>query len=355
MRVHHIVNSYSNKAGGAEKLVRTLHLGMIEQGVESRILGIQIQSDHTERDACSLQLSSPYKPSAIKGLHSYIKRFVRHGDIVHVHLFPASLYVSLLKQLGQIDAPIVMTEHSTSNSRRKSATGRIIDKIMYRGYERIFAISSGVKIALAQWQPKVADRIRVVQNGVHLPFTERIFRSDEKPVIVLSVGNLREPKNYENLIRSIALLNDCSVEYWIAGAGDDETMLRHLSLSLGIESKVRFLGHISNLQPIWEKADIFLMASKWEGFGMAAVEAMNASLPLVVSDIPGLREVVSSRRSCALFVDPASPRSISEALQTLISSYKLRETLGKNAFHHAAAYGHQEMVESYIREYRTLL
>jgi glycosyltransferase involved in cell wall biosynthesis len=58
-------------------------------------------------------------------------------------------------------------------------------------------------------------------------------------------------------------------------------------------SKVKFLGYVADIQPLLEQADIFLIASRWEGFGLAAVEAMNASLPVVASEVDGLCDVVA--------------------------------------------------------------
>jgi glycosyltransferase involved in cell wall biosynthesis len=128
-----------------------------------------------------------------------------------------------------------------------------------------------------------------------------------------------------------------------------------LRRELGIESKVHFLGHVDSIPDLLAGADIFLMPSNWEGFGLSAVEAMNASLPLVVSNVPGLREIVNGGPACALLVDPESPEAIAAGLRQLLVSPALRGQFGKNAFKQAQNFSINSMVESYINLYDELL
>lgn len=354
MTVHHVINSYSNQSGGAEKLVRSLHLGLRAAGRGSAILGIEAQEDDEEEGAVCLQLKSSYRLIAFWKIFCYIRQNVRRDDIVHAHLFPSILYVSLLNQLGLIKARVVMTEHNTSNSRRNSTVGSLIDRVLYCGFDRIYAISHGVEEALLRWRPELGARTRVVLNGVNLFFCKPILRTKTDRPIILSIGNLRESKNYEAMLSAVAHLGEKDFEYWIAGSGEKLPHLQRVAASMGIDEKVRFLGHVANLPPILEQADIFLMASKWEGFGMAAVEAMNATLPLVVSDVPGITEVVNSAPPCAIIVRPDSAASIAEGLGQLLASLQMRNELGAHAFERAKIFTLGKMNDSYIHEYDAL-
>jgi glycosyltransferase involved in cell wall biosynthesis len=168
------------------------------------------------------------------------------------------------------------------------------------------------------------------------------------------VGNLRPVKNYDNALKAISLLDEFDFEYQIAGKGEREEDLARICRELGLASKVCFLGYIESASDLFASADIFLMPSKWEGFGLAAVEAMNASLPLVVSDVAGLREVVNSPAPCALLVNPESPASIAEGIRQLLISPSLRLQLGSNAFQQARKFGGDPMVENYVSFYAEL-
>ena len=153
------------------------------------------------------------------------------------------------------------------------------------------------------------------------------------------------------MLSAVAHLGEQDFEYWIAGSGEKLVRLQRMTASLGIDEKVRFLGHVADLTPILEQADIFLMASKWEGFGLAAVEAMNATLPLVVSDVPGITEVVNCEPPCAIIVRPDSAASIAEGLNQLLASLEMRNELGAHSFERAKMFSIDRMKDSYLREY----
>jgi glycosyltransferase involved in cell wall biosynthesis len=351
MRVHHIISDYSMFTGGAERLVRALHTGLRERGVESYIFGLLSQKDHELEGAQSLDLRSPYGLKALLGTQRYLAKNVRPEDILHVHLFPPLFYVSLLKILGRAPGHLLCTEHSTSNHRRGRLSGRILDSITYVGYRQVVAISNGVEQELLNWRPALKGKTRVILNGVELYFKKEIQRASIRRLKVLSVGNPRPAKNYENALRAVALLKDLDFEYEIAGAGESLDELLRLRQELNLESRVRFLGHVEDVPSLLASADIFLMPSRWEGFGLAAVEAMNASLPLVVGDVPGLREIVEGASTCALFVDPISPESIAAGIRQLLASAPLRFELGQNAFSQAQKFSLEPMIESYINLY----
>ena len=355
MRIHHIISNYSMFMGGAERVVRALHAGLKERNVESYIFGLMQQKDHEVDGAQSLGLKSPYELKAFLGIHQYMLKNVQLEDIVHVHLFPPLIYVSLLSFSRKFKCHFVCTEHSTSNRRRGTILGCILDTVTYSGYERIIAISKGVEQELLNWKPELQEKTRVIFNGVKLSSESKLHREPRKHLKVLSVGNFRLAKNYANALKAVALLKDLDFEYNSAGKGEEQDNLMRLCQELGIELKVRFLGYVEPPHELFASADIFLMPSKWEGFGLAAVESMNASLPLVISNIAGLREIVNSDPPCAVLVDPESPESIADGLERLLISSELRLQLGENAFKRAKKFNIDQMVENYIDLYAEII
>jgi glycosyltransferase involved in cell wall biosynthesis len=355
LRVHHIINDYSMFTGGAQRVVRSLHAGLRQRKIESHILGLMQQKDDVLDGAQSLALNNPYTLKALQGINRYLDKYVKPDDILHVHLFPSMLYASFFFILGRVPCHLVCTEHSTSNRRRGTLLGRSLDTFTYAGYEQVIAISMGVEQELLDWKPELKGRTKVIYNGVNLNFAQVIRREPKAHLIVLSVGNLRPAKNYEQTLAAIALLKDFDFEYQIAGEGASEPSLRQLCRELGIESKVKFLGYVHSVSELLASADIFLMPSKWEGFGIAAVEAMNAGLPVILSDIPGLREIADDDSSCAFLVNPEDPHSIAQAVERLLVSPELRTQLGESAFRRAQKFGVDQMVEKYIRVYEQLL
>jgi glycosyltransferase involved in cell wall biosynthesis len=354
MRVHHIINDFSRFTGGAQRVVRSLHTGLRSRNIESYILGLSQQKDDHLDGTYSLGLKSPYALRAVLGIQQYVRNQVQPEDIIHVHLFPPLFYLSLLKILGQVPCQLVCTEHSTSNHRRGTILGHLLDSLTYAGYNQVIAISEGVEEELLKWKPRLKGKTSVIHNGGNLYYMRAIRRDPKKSIRVLSVGNLYHKKNLDTALEAVALLEDLDFEYCIAGKGECEKSLIRLCHRLGIESKVRFLGYVENVAALLAKADIFLMPSRWEGFGLAAVEAMNASLPLVVSNVAGLREVVNSNATCALLIEPEDPVSIAAALRQLLISHDLRIALGENAFQQAQNFSVERMVKNHLDLYGQL-
>ena len=355
MRVHHITSNYSMFLGGAERMLRDLHLGLRERNIESYILGSMQQKDPDLVGTQSMGFNSAYNPREIREIYCYLTQNARPGDIIHAHQFPPIFYVSLLSRIWKDRYHYVCTEHSTSNRRRGRFLGTILDTIIYSGYEQVITVSAGVEQELLKWRPELQGRTRVIFNGTKLYFDHVLRREPNEPLKVLSIGNLRPAKNYESALKAVALIRDLEFEYQIAGEGKYLDRLLLLSQELGLESKVRFLGFFEAIPDLLASADIFLMPSLWEGFGIAAVEAMNASLPLVVSAVPGLREIVESEHPCAVLVDPESPESIAAGLKKLLLSPDLRFRLGSNAFAQSQKFGVDQMVENYRNLYDQIL
>ncbi len=353
MRIHHIINQYS-LVGGAERLVQVLHRGLRDRGVESFVFGLTA-GDEDLAYASSMGLKTPYHWRAFNGIRRYVIENVEDGDIIHAHLFPTNLYLSILKKVGIVKVPLICTEHSTSNRRREKLTGRILDTLTYVGYDRVIAISMGTEQKLLEWKPELNGRTSVVTNGTRLVFTSPTRREEKNFLKILSVGSLRQAKNYESAINAIALLKKFDFEYHIAGIGSDIEHLKQQCKFLGIESKVKFLGHVEDIPSLLLQADIFLMPSLWEGFGLAAVEAMNAGLPVVVSDVAGLREVIEYDPPCALLIDPKSPESIANALRVLLNSYEMRLELGERSFEKAKLFTEDKMIDGYLNVYSEML
>ena len=352
MRVHHIINSYSLRAGGAERLARGLHLALLERGIDSHILGLESHADDEVFQARSLGLRSSKSWRAFWGIRKYIEKECKEGDIVHAHLFPSNLYCGLLGQL--MKGPLLVTEHNTSNRRRGTMLGRLLDPLIYKACNRVACISVGTELNLHEWMPITKGKTKVIWNGVSLAFSQMPLREIKKRLLVVSTGNLREQKNYLGALRAVAKvkkLSEVEFDYWIAGEGKDRQKLEQLISELRLSDSVKLLGFVDDIQGLLRKADVFLMPSSWEGFGLAAVEAMNAALPIVASDVAGLREVTGIDGQYAKLVNPNDPDDIASKLSSLLNDPEHRKILGERAFERSHKFSSERMVEEYVAFY----
>jgi glycosyltransferase involved in cell wall biosynthesis len=355
LRVHQVINHFGLDRGGAERLVRQLHADLMAAGVDSRLVALEDCPTAGLPRAVSLGGRGAYDPRILPRLAAYARAEIAPGDLVHAHLFPSSAYVGTLVRLGLVKVPCLFTEHSTSNKRRVRPLGRGLDRLVYARYARIVAISDGVEHALRAAYPGLAGRTTTILNGCELRFAEvPERRADGRVPTILSIGRLTRPKNYPAALEALARLGSRPFRYVVLGDGEERAQLTEQARRLGLADRVSFEGHRADVRPYLAAADILLLPSLWEGFGLAAVEAMNAGLPVVASDVAGLREVVGPSGDCGRLVDPADVAAIAEALAGLIDSPETRAAMGRRGFERARRFDKAEMTKAYLALYDAL-
>lgn len=353
MRIIHVINNAGLDQGGAERLARSLHSQLLDAKHESVLISLESCDLVGVEKAKSLGFANCRDPRVFFRLLELLRKLPTDDTVIHAHLFPSIFYVSILRQLGLINSESVMTEHNTWNRRRASIFGRFLDRIIYRGYTKIAAISEEAKSALSETRPETTVRTDVVTNGARLIFDSMPLRKEVEHWRILSVGRLVEQKNYGVALKALSLLKNHAWIYTVAGSGKMEASLKALSTSLGIEARVRFLGHVEDIEPLLEKSDIFFMPSSWEGFGLSAVEAMNAGLPVVASDVPGLGELVGSTGAKTL--PPTDPLAFANYIEFLFENPLVRRDLAAKGYALAPQFSEEAMFNRYLSFWRSLV
>lgn len=158
---------------------------------------------------------------------------------------------------------------------------------------------------------------------------------------------------HKRLDMAIRLLPDQpSWHLALAGQGADAARLRLLASDLNVSGRLHWLGEIppSRMADFLASLDVFVFPTQAETFGLAAVEAANAGVPSVVTDLPVLREVLSYEgRPTALFVDTSDHAELSAAVSTLLTDKHLSDELRQNAKGLRLRYSVDAMVDEYVR------
>ena len=301
MRVIQVVTAPDG--GGAERLVRELTERLPAHGVETQAIyyrnprGVEL----SERES-SLGLRSVRGLGAWRSVRDALReRGVGDGScVVHAHLTWPLYHLALLRRA--IGGPLVFTEHNTHNRRRHNPWVRPLERTVYRRYDRLVAISEGTREALAGWlaDPDLSARIDTIDNGSRmLPLHQRKPRPGGS-VRLVSVGSLSPQKGFDVALRAIGRLGNRVERYTIVGEGSERGRLETLAKELGLQDKVRLPGYCDDVVPYLHEADLGVVPSRWEGFGLVAVEALSTGLPLVASDVPGLRGVVADCEATVL-------------------------------------------------------
>lgn len=304
MRVVHGINDL--RIGGAQRLVSSLvaspskafeHCVVVLRNVEGGFQSI-VQHAGVEVHA----LLPVWSPSSRRAATA-----IARADVIHVHLFP-SLYLHCLLPKAK-----VFTEHSTWNRRRAKASFRKVESAVYRRYGAIACISESTRDSLVDWLgPWVADNTVVIENGVDLD------ESSPKPSGCVGreigmVGSFAPQKDHDCLLRALALL---PTEYRLrlAGSGPGEGLTRTRAKQLGVQDRVWFAGPVQDVDGFLDEVDVYVQSSHWEGFGLAAVEAMAKGIPTLGTDIPGLAQVIGDEE---YLVPQHDARSLAEKIRTL--------------------------------------
>lgn len=169
----------------------------------------------------------------------------------------------------------------------------------------------------------------------------------KKAKLLLSVGELNKNKNHETVIRALARLSEIKGDkicYAIAGKGEMEEKLKKLIRNLGLENQVFLLGFREDMATLYHAADIFVFPSKREGLGLAAIEAMATGLPLVTSNIHGIKDY-SINGVTGFSVSPTDYKGFANAIKLLIYDKNLRETMSRHNIKEAQKYDRKKVSE----------
>lgn len=295
MRILHVITSL--RTGGAEHLMVDLLPRLRDLGNEVELLlfdGTRTpfyeQLEATGIPIHQLTLGgNVYNPLNIFRLMRYFRGF----DIIHTHNTACQLFVPIARMLSNSKVKLFTTEHSSNNRRRGHRVLAIIDRWVYNRYDKIICISDKTQSNLELHIGK-KDNICTICNGVD---TQRFYHtikdtSNQNQFIITMVASFSAAKDQDTLIRAIALLPD-KFKLWLVGDGERRNILESQIAELGLQSRVKLLGIRTDIPAVLEQSDICVLSSHWEGFGLAAVEAMAAGRPVIASDVDGLREVVN--------------------------------------------------------------
>jgi glycosyltransferase involved in cell wall biosynthesis len=200
-------------------------------------------------------------------------------------------------------------------------------------------------------------RLKHVAHGFDQKSTEmskavarQLYDLPADGVVLGCVARLHPLKQLDAAIRILA-----DRPYWklaLAGQGADEARLRQLAMELGVANRVYFIGEIApeKVGSFLACLDVFVFPSQAETFGLAAVEAAHAGVPVVANDLPVLREVLSYRgEPAAVFVDASDTAMLAAAVCNVLGDNTLNDTLRQNAKGLRLRYSVDAMVDDYVR------
>ena len=269
-------------------------------------------------------------------------------DVFHAHDWLVATAGIGLKHVFR--KPLLVTMHSTEIGRRDgihTSTEKMIHEteawLTYEAWKVICC--SAYMVSHVKWAFGLPDdKLVMVPNGVNTVVYENIQEQDCKPFrsafalpeekLVLFVGRLVYEKGAQVLINAIPrILEKVNAKFVIVGSGYMKEQLSSIVRSMGLEHKVLFTGFVDEetLLRLQSCADVSVVPSLFEPFGIVALEAMAAKSPVVVSDTGGLSEIVD-HDSTGVKVYPNNTESLAWGITKILLDDNFRNNIRQNAY-----------------------
>lgn len=303
MKILHIINNLGT--GGAERLISDLLPLMNEhKNIEIELLVLNSNNSMFEEKLRSANITIHSLNTKTKSILNVFKlsKFINNNnyEIVHAHLFPTLYYASIAKLfVKNKKIKFYYTEHSTNNKRRNKSVFKFIEKNIYARFDKVICISIPVKESLQNWIGENKLRAEVIYNGIEHDKFENAkkvnlkeqLKIEKSSKLICMIGRFNEAKDHKTLIDAFSNL-EVDTTLILIGSGNTKSYYENYVKSLNIKERVRFVVERDDIPNVLKSIDIFVLSSNWEGFGLVAIEAMASGVPVIASDIDGLKQVV---------------------------------------------------------------
>ncbi|MHB1144127.1 MAG: glycosyltransferase [Thiobacillus sp.] len=235
------------------------------------------------------------------GFFLKVRRLMQAGqyDVIHLHVEAANFWYGLIAR--SVRPPVVLrTVHNAFAFSGNLQWRRGMQRRLLHGLGvRHVSISASVRdTELRHYRLPTTlvwnwyDSMRFTATSPEARLAARAgFGLGEQDFVIASIGNCSQVKNHTAIIRAMAMLpaeqRPVYLHAGIEEAGEPE---RELARQLGVADWIRFLGGVDDVLPLLRAADAYVMPSIYEGFGIAAIEALATGLPALFSDVAGLRD-----------------------------------------------------------------
>ena len=282
-----------------------------------------------------LNMRHPFDKKAAKILADYCR--VNNIDVIHAQ-YPRENYIALLSRKYYSGTKVVYTCHLTLKT---NFLWKITNKIMTRNNHKIISVCNNGKDLLVGNGVK-ADKIDVIYNGIfphERTGAKENLRAelgiDDDTFVMTTLARYHIAKGLDYLTNSIEKLTgltDKKFVLLILGEGELWDKITALIHSKGLEKHILQLGYRTDAGEILKISDLYINSAKcYEALSFAILEAMDAGLPVIATNVGGNGDILSPENDCGILVEYGDCDQMAHAINTMMSDDELREKYSKNA------------------------
>jgi glycogen(starch) synthase len=365
--------------GGLARHVRKLSEALVDRDTEVHVLtrgGEESPSEEVMNGVHVHRVMEPTRPAELNEFVAWVERMnsdmlaagVEIGDrydfdLVHGHdWLVANACDHLARRFG---SPLVTTIHATEHGRHQGWVDKHpqsyihgVERWITNRSDRVIACSTFMREQIVDVFGVPEDSIEMIPNGID---TEELQPQNEDELrrlraefalpeesLVLLVGRLVYEKGFQVALEALPAIIDRlpGTRFVVAGSGTHEQELRRQAEELGLMEHGTFVGWIGDdvLHSLYRIADVCVVPSIYEPFGLVALEAMASSCPCIVADTGGLREVVP-HDEVGLRFRARDPESLAEMTVRVLDDAKLCRRLTAEAFEHLRRFDWGDVAE----------
>ncbi len=344
--------------GGMAQYNRDFLGALAEVGVCSSITALPRHAPDPDLPPKAIRQLTPRAGRITYSVAALRTAFFRRVDIVfcgHLFMTPLAALIAWLK-----GAKLIVQTHGIEAWRSPLRPQRIA----LERADLVLCVSRHTRRVVLSWAVIAPERVLVVPNTVRDVFTpgddskQRAALGLKGKRVLLTVGRMDSHERYKGHDRVIAAIPDLvarghDICYLIVGEGDDRVRLEALALSHGVTDRVRFLGAVGlgDLAEMYRSADLFVMPSTGEGFGVSFLEAMASGTPALGLDVAGARDALGEGE----LGTAVSENEVSSAIARLLDEGKpnrgnlagaLRSRFGREGFKSVASSAMNRIMET---------
>ena len=278
-------------------------------------------------------------------------------DIVHTHLLLSHLIGQTAAALAGIPGRIM---HVHAVEKDPGGIYGVWMKMIAKRAGMIISVSSSVERTFLNTYPSFKGKRKVVHNGIDIcEFRKRfasaaLKRSDfgigPENFCAMTVANFKSEKGHRYLVEAALLLKDDNIRFLLIGEGSEKEGMLDEVKKHGLGKKFIFLGTREDVPELLSLADMMVLPSVEEGFGICLLEAFAAGIPVLSTDVNGISEIVENGKT-ALLVSPSDPTALADGIEMLKQDKELRKKLSDSATERIIDFNIDKVVQGYSDAY----